>query len=124
MHPRRLVRLNELIQQTVSRVALTLKDPGIGFITITGCDTSADVSLSKIYYSVLGNTEERAATAVALDRAKPYIRGEVAQLENIRRVPQFVFIYDDAVERAARVNQILNTIQTTEGTNDTNSADK
>ena len=124
MHPRRLVRLNELIQQTVSRIALTLKDPGIGFITITDCDTSADVSLAKIYYSVLGTAEERAATAVALDRAKTHIRSEVAQLENIRRVPQFMFIYDDAVERAARVNQILNTIQTTEGPDDSDPTDK
>ncbi len=124
MHPRRLVRLNELIQQTVSRVALTLKDPGLGFVTITGCETSADVALSRIYYSVLGTPEEREATALALDRAKAHIRAEVAKLENIRRVPQFVFIYDDAVERADRVNRILTTIHKEDEPNDSHSTDK
>lgn len=111
MHPRRLVRLNELIQQTVSRLALTLKDPGIGFITITGCDISNDVSVAKIFYSVLGNAEEKEKTAAALDRAKAYIRSEVAKLENIRRVPQIIFMYDAAVERADRVNRLLHTIE-------------
>jgi ribosome-binding factor A len=111
MHPRRLVRLNELLQQTVSRLALTLKDPGIGFITITGCDISKDVSVARIFYSVLGNADERLKTADALERAKTYIRSEVAKLENIRRVPQLIFVYDEAVERADRVNRILHTIE-------------
>ncbi len=110
MHPRRLVRLNELIQQTISRATLTLKDPGLGFITITDCDTSPDISLTKVFYSVIGNEEVREATALALDRAKAHIRSEVAKLENLRRVPSLVFIYDDAAQRADRVNRILNII--------------
>ena len=111
MHPRRLVRLNELIQQTVSRLALTLKDPGLGFITITSCETSADISLTKVFYSVLGDPTTKEETSAALERAKPHIRSELAKLENIRRVPQILFIYDDGVERADRVNRILNTIK-------------
>jgi len=110
MHPRRLVRLNELILQTVSQATLNLKDPEIGFITITGAELSPDVSLAKIYYSVLGEPSTREATAAALERAKPHIRHEVGQLENLRRVPQLLFIYDESVERADRVNRILHTI--------------
>lgn len=110
MHPRRLARLNELILQTVSRAALNLKDPGIGFITITGSEISHDVSTAKIFYSVLGTPMEREATAEALERAKPFIRREVGQLENLRRVPHLIFLYDDSVERADRVNRLLNTI--------------
>lgn len=124
MHPRRLVRLNELIQQTVSRIALTLKDPGVGFITITGCDTAPDVSLCKIFYSTLGTVEERESTAAALERAKPYIRSEVAKLENIRRVPQIMFIFDDSAARADRVNRILNTIHNEEKPNASSSSDE
>ncbi len=110
MHPRRLVRLNELILQTVSQAALNLKDPGLGFVTITGAELSPDVSVAKIYYSVLGTPLEKKNTAEALERAKPHIRHEVGKLENLRRVPQLMFFYDDSVERADRVNQLLNTI--------------
>lgn len=110
MHPRRLIRLNELIMQTVSQAALNLKDPEIGFITITGAELSPDVSLAKIFYSVLGDPSVREATAQALERAKPHIRHEVGQLENLRRVPHLLFIYDESVERADRVNRILHTI--------------
>ncbi len=114
MHPRRLIRLNELILQTVSQAALDLKDPGIGFITITGADLSPDVSLARIYYSVLGDPSTREATAEALERAKPHIRHEVSQLENLRRTPQLMFIYDESVARADRVNQLLHTIEVEE----------
>jgi ribosome-binding factor A len=110
MHPRRLVRLNELILQTVSQASLNLKDPGIGFITITGAETAPDVSLVKVYYSVLGDPSTREATAEALERAKPHIRHELSQLENLRRTPQLIFIYDESVERADRVNRLLHTI--------------
>lgn len=111
MHPRRLVRLNELILQTVSRAVLSLKDPGLGFVTVTSCEISADVSLAKIFYSVLGDAAAKEETAAALERAKPHIRSEVAKLENLRRVPQLLFVYDAAAERADRVNRILHTIE-------------
>jgi ribosome-binding factor A len=122
MHPRRLARLNELILQTVSRSALNLKDPGIGFITITGAEISQDVSTAKIFYSVLGSAEEREATAVALERAKKHIRREVGQLENLRRVPELIFLYDTSVERADRVTRLLSTIEH-EKTNDDHPSD-
>jgi ribosome-binding factor A len=111
MHPRRLIRLQELILQTVSQAALHLKDPAIGFVTITGAEISPDVSLAKIYYSVLGDEKEREATAQALERAKSFIRHEVGKLENLRRVPEIAFFYDESVERADRVNRLLHTIQ-------------
>jgi ribosome-binding factor A len=111
MHPRRLARLNELILQTVSTAALNLKDPGIGFITFTGAETSPDISIARIFYSVLGDDAAKAATAEALERAKTHIRHEVGRLENLRRVPHLVFLYDESVERADRVNRLLNSIQ-------------
>lgn len=111
MHPRRLARLNELILQKVSEATLNLKDPGIGFITITGAEITLDVSTAKIFYSVLGTPAERAETAEALERAKPHIRHAVGQLENLRRIPHLVFLYDDSVERSARVSTLLNKIQ-------------
>ena len=111
MHPRRLVRLNELILQTVSHLTLNLKDPGIGFVTVTGAEISPDLSVAKIFYSVLGTPEEKEATALALERAKSYLRREVGQLENLRKVPQLIFLYDPSVEHADRVSRLLNSIQ-------------
>jgi ribosome-binding factor A len=111
MHPRRLIRLNELILQTVSQATINLKDPEIGFVTITGAELSPDVSIAKIFYSVLGDDKAKEATANALERAKPHIRYEVGRLENLRRVPQLIFIYDESVERADRVTRLLHSIQ-------------
>jgi len=111
MHPRRLTRLNELIQQTVSETVLHLKDPLIGFVTITGAWTSPDVTLVKIFYSVLGDEKQRLQTQKALERAKSMIRRTLGGLENLRHVPDLVFIFDESVERADRVSQILKTIQ-------------
>ena len=111
MHPRRLVRLNELILQTVSRAALDLKDPAIGFVTITGADLAPDISHAKIFYSVLGDGRQRELTETALERAKSHLRYEVGRLENLRKVPQLVFVYDDSVERASRVSALLNSIK-------------
>lgn len=111
MHPRRLVRLNELILQTVSEAFLNLKDPEIGFVTITNAELSPDVSVARIFYSVLGDVRQREATAKALERAKSHIRYEVGKLENLRKVPNLMFLYDDSVERAARVNRVLNIIR-------------
>lgn len=111
MHPRRIARLNELILQTVSREALNLKDPGIGFVTFTSAEITPDVSLVRIYYSVFGTPEEREATKDALERAKAHLRHEMGKLENLRRVPNIAFVYDESVERADRVTRLLNTIQ-------------
>lgn len=111
MHPRRLARLNELILQTVSRLTLNLQDPGIGFITVTGAEVSPDVSLAKIFYSVYGTEMEKQMTAEALERAKPRFRREVARLENLKKAPALLFVYDAGVERADRVFKLLDTIE-------------
>jgi len=90
---------------------LTLQDPGLGFVTITGAEVSSDVSLAKIFYSVFGSPLERKMTAEALERAKPRVRREVARLENLKKVPEIMFVYDEGVERADRVFRILDTIE-------------
>src|SRR5438552_17943599 len=121
MHPRRLARLNELILQTVSKLALELKDPGIGFITITAAELTSDLSLARIYYSVFGGQAEKDATAEALARATSHFRREIGHLENLRKVPQLAFLYDHSVERADRVARLLYTIQQE---NDANQSEK
>lgn len=110
MHPRRLARLNQLILQSVSQSILRLKDPEVGFVTILGAETSPDVSLVRIHYSVLGSDADREKTKQVLERAKSYVKREIGQLENLKRVPNVLFVYDSSTEKADRVSQILQTI--------------
>lgn len=117
MHPRRQARFNELISQTISSLIPSLKDPALGFLTITGAEVSSDLSVAKVYYSVYGTPQEKESTKTALERAKPFIRREVAKLENMRKVPQLIFIYDDTAEKADRLNQIFNRIHEEEHDN-------
>jgi len=111
MQSRRLTRLNELIQQTVSQLVLKLKDPNIGFLTITGAKVAPDISHAHIYYSVLGSEEDKENTAAALERAKSHVRRQLAHLENLKKVPEIIFVYDQAPERADRVFRLLNTLE-------------
>jgi len=90
---------------------LELKDPAIGFVTVTGVEISNDVSMAKVYYSVLGSDKDKEDSKAALERATPYIRHELSQMENMRRVPQVMFIYDKGIERASRVSEILNKLE-------------
>jgi len=120
MHPRRLVRLNELIRQKISKIALNLKDPGVGFVTITNSVLSKDVSSVRIFYSVLGSADEKEKTGEALDRARSLFRREVAKLENLKKVPEIIFIYDDGMEKADRIYRILDTIEKEKKGNESN----
>lgn len=110
MHSRRLTRLNELILQTISSLILHLKDSGLGFITVTAADLAPDLSLARIYYSVLGSDDDKKETAQALERAKPHIRRELARLKNLKKIPDLIFVFDESIERADRVYRLLNTL--------------
>jgi ribosome-binding factor A len=107
MMPRRLERLNEFLKQQISAMIPYLKDPGLGFLTITGVDLSPDMSRLRVFYSVLGSDDDRQKTESALQRAKFQIRHELMKLENLRRIPQLEFSYDSTPERADRIQRLL-----------------
>lgn len=107
MFARRLERLNEFLKQRISEMMPRLKTPGLGFLTVTGVSLSPDLSKLDIFYSVLGSDEDRKKTELALKRAKFQIRQELMKLENLRRVPQLEFFYDNTPERADRIQRLL-----------------
>ncbi len=110
MWSRRLERINELLLQEFSRFVLEKQNPDIGFVTFTEVKTTDDLMQAKVFYSVLGNEEERARTAEILYSLGREFRQQMRHLESLRRSPELVFVYDETPEKAARVFELLDKI--------------
>ena len=87
-----------------------VKDPGIGFVTLTRVRVTADLQLARVFYTALGDDKARRETARALARALPFLRRQIAGRLRLRRAPELVFQYDETVAKQERVEQILREI--------------
>lgn len=96
--------LSELIRKE-------LRDPRIGFVTLTGATVSHDLRHAKIFVSVLGDEEARKQTLKALNGAVGAMRGEATRQARLRIAPEIVFAYDDGIERGHRIFALLNDIE-------------
>jgi len=104
----RLQRLSELVQRKASEVILyELKDPRMGFVTVTRVRLSRDLRHAVIYYSVVGDEGERSRTTHALEHARGYIQSQIAAAMKTRVTPAIRFEYDASVEGSVRVSRIL-----------------
>jgi len=88
-------------------IAKDLKDPRIGFVTVTAVNTSRDLRHARVYVSVLGNLRERTATLEGLRSAHGYLQGVIASQLTLKHTPALVFEYDETVERAARLTELM-----------------
>ncbi|MFL5839399.1 MAG: 30S ribosome-binding factor RbfA [Thermoleophilaceae bacterium] len=101
-------RVNEALREVLSaRIAGGLKDPRIGFVTVTAVETSPDLRHARVFVSVLGDEAERAETLAALDRAHALLQAQIASEMRMKRTPQLKFVYDETVERGMRINELL-----------------
>lgn len=109
----RLGRLAQEIKREVSDILTKeVKDPRLGMISITDVDVSRDLSVAKVYFSQLGDEEERARTLEGLERARGFIRSELAKrLRGIRHIPEVVFLFDPSLERGAKMDALFKTLQ-------------
>jgi len=108
----RPARIAERIRDEVSSALLReVKDPGVGFVTITGVRVTPDLQIARVYYTALGDAAARRATDRALRRAMPFLRRHVATRLGLRRAPELVFHYDDSVERTERIEQLLDEVR-------------
>lgn len=97
-----------IIQKEVSEIIqFQLKDPKIGFITITDVTLTNDLSIAKVYVSFLGQKAREEAGMKALERSKGYIRSELAKRMTIRKVPQLIFLIDDSLEKGNKIERII-----------------
>jgi ribosome-binding factor A len=105
-------RLNESIKELLGELILSrIKDPRVGLVTITGVDVAADLTTAKVYYSVMGSEEERADSKAGLESAKNFMRKTVSRELKLRNTPEFVFVYDDALDRSMRIEEQLKKLQ-------------
>jgi len=105
---RRLQRLGQQIREEISSLLLGgLKDPRIGFTTITDVRLTPDLRQAHIYVSVLGNREQQQQTLNGLTAARAFIRRELAQRLRVRRVPELHFQLDSSIEYSARIEELL-----------------
>ena len=100
--------MNEVIREVLgAAIATELKDPRIGFVTITSVETSPDLRHSRVYVSVLGSEEERAATLDGLRSAHGVLQAKIASEVRMKRTPTLEFRYDDSVDQGMRVTELL-----------------
>lgn len=87
-----------------------MRDPGMGFATVTEVKVSADLKHAKVYISVIGDEGERRETMTALERASGFIHRELASRLELHYMPQLNFVSDSTLQRAARLEELLNQI--------------
>lgn len=103
----RMRRVNEAVKAVVSETIPTLKDPRIGFVTVTGVDTTSDLAQATVWLSVFGGEKQRRATLQALDSAKGVLQARVNRELHLRRTPQLLFAYDQSVEHGVRMTKLI-----------------
>src|SRR6478752_5696068 len=92
-----------------------LRDPRIGFITITGVKVSPDLRVAKVFYSMIGTEEEKAQTQAGLEAAKGFVRREVTKAVQLRVSPEVFFVFDESVETGDRIDRLLRDVRQKEG---------
>jgi len=101
-------RVNEVIRQVLGDVIATdLKDPRIGFVTVTDVDTSPDLRTARVYVSVLGNESDREKALAGLRSAHGFLQGRIAAQLRMKRTPTLTFHYDESVDRGVRISRLL-----------------
>jgi ribosome-binding factor A len=103
----RMRRVNEAVRQVLSETVGELKDPRIGFVTITGVETSPDLRHARVYVSVFGPEKERRESLAGLEAAHGVLQARLARELRMKRTPQLAFEYDPSVERGVRMTQLI-----------------
>jgi ribosome-binding factor A len=111
-------RVDEAMKQVLSEAIPTLKDPRIGFVTVTTVETSRDLDHAKVWISVFGNEKQRERTLEALAGARGVLQARVNRTLKLRRTPQLEFVYDRAVEHGVRMTHLIDELAPADGDDD------
>jgi ribosome-binding factor A len=107
----RMRRVDEAVRAVLSDVIATdLKDPRVGFVTVTGVKTSPDLRHARVYVSVLGGEAEREASLDGLRSAHGYLQWRVASELTLKHTPALTFEYDHSVDRGMRISHLLDEV--------------
>ena len=114
----RMRRVNAILLQAIADEVAELKDPRIGFVTVTGVDTSPDLRRAIVYFSVLGTDEEQAETFKALRSAAPHVQSEVGHKVRLKYTPRLEFRVDHSIEQGVHMSKLLRDLESGEGNHD------
>ncbi len=104
----RMRRVNEAVREVVSaRIAEGLRDPRIGFVTVTAVETSPDLRHARVWVSVLGDEHQREETLAGLASAHGVLQAAVATELRMKRTPTLEFVFDESVDRGMRITELL-----------------
>jgi ribosome-binding factor A len=104
----RIERINETIKEVLSEIVLNeIKDPRVGLVTITSVRVARDLATARIHFSVLGEQEQRDASLKILKGASGFMRHAIANAIDVQHAPELRWVYDDSLDRAFRINEVL-----------------
>ena len=104
----RMRRVNEALREVLSaRIAEGLKDPRVGFVTVTSVDTSPDLRHARVYVSVLGDEVERADTLEGLGSSSGYLQAAIGRQVRMKRTPTLEFVHDSSIDHGFRIAELL-----------------
>jgi len=103
----RLLKVNEALREVLSQEIAGLKDPRVGFVTVTGVETSSDLRHAKVFVSVLGGARERERSLAGLRAAHGRLQQSITADVRIKRTPQLQFLYDESIDRGMRIETLL-----------------
>jgi ribosome-binding factor A len=120
MNYKRSEKVAEAVHELISELLIKgLKDPRIGFVTVTGVKVTDDLHLATVFFSVVGSEDEKKETEKGLNSAKGFIRKELGRNLRLRYIPDIIFKYDDSLDYGQRIETILHEISTIKGPDDT-----
>jgi ribosome-binding factor A len=100
-------KVNELLRELIAEEAAELKDPRIGFLTITGVNTAPNLRTAIVYYSVIGDDDQHAETAAALKSAAKRFQAAIGKQTRLKYTPVLEFRVDPAIDEGIRMDQLL-----------------
>ena len=108
---KRAQRVSDLLREEIAEIVMKkVKDPRLGFLTITGVTITDDLKIAKVYVSILKG-EERETTLDILNSAKGFIRGEIAKRVRMKTIPSLEFRIDESIEHGDRIDRLLKDIR-------------
>jgi ribosome-binding factor A len=119
MQGKRSEKVADLIRKEISEMLVKMiKDPRIGFVTITRVAVSEDYRSAKVYFSVAGTVEERQSSMEGLNSAKGYVRKELGRRIRLRYTPEIIFKFDPSIEYAIHIGEVIRHIKGEEETDE------
>jgi ribosome-binding factor A len=106
-------RVGEQMKKELSDIiGRKIKDPRIGFVTVTDVQVTGDLQQAKVYISVLGDDEQKENTLKGLAKAKGFIRSEIGHRIRLRKTPEIIFEFDESIDYGNRIDTLLHQLHT------------